>query len=114
MPGIGLVGGTGPIVLKGRDVLMLVLLSMGGLVVLAGLVDGRVVGRWKGGHGRGYICGFTCFDMQMRMDEKRWIVSIAIELIVSMVDKTSKLWPPGADERRCKVMTSSILTRCGQ
>jgi hypothetical protein len=32
---------------------VLVLLSMGGLlllVVLAGLVDGRVVGRWEGGH----------------------------------------------------------------
>jgi hypothetical protein len=46
-----------------------VLLSMGGLlllVVLAGLVDGRVVGRWEGGHDRGYMCEFICFVLQMR------------------------------------------------
>jgi hypothetical protein len=55
VPGIGLVGGTGPIFLESRDVLMVVLLSMGGLVVLAGLVDGRIVGRWEGGHGQGWI-----------------------------------------------------------
>lgn len=66
MPGIGLVGGTGPIVLKSRDVLVVVLLAMGGLllvVVLAGLVDGRVVGRREGGHGRGFVCESICLEL---------------------------------------------------
>ena len=109
VPGIGLVGGTGPIVLKGRDVLVLVLLAMGGLlllVVLARLVDGRVVGRWEGRHGRGYMCDFICLDCRWYWMRKRSKMS-SLNVLDGRQD------PPGADETRCKVMMTSSIGQSG-